>query len=142
MVRYSYHAKKRVKERLDVSVKSQRNKLFNRALRYGHPPSYFGGEFNKYLENKQKSQKNINVKVYDGNIYIYKNKLIITVFPVPTKYLPVKENTLSFIKENELLIKLYNMYGKENVILETIVKDKDSFTVGLVINDVFENYGF
>ena len=71
-VRVTTHAKERASERLNVAYKAKRNKLFNRALKYGHPPADFAGEFEGYLNSKKK-QKGVGVKVYDGNIYIYKN---------------------------------------------------------------------
>ena len=55
-VKSSRHAKERAGERLNIAYKAKRNKLFNRALRYGHPPNDFAGEFFDYLNNKKKRQ--------------------------------------------------------------------------------------
>lgn len=140
-VRVSQHAKFRAKERLDVAYKSKRNQLFNRALRYGHPSTHFAGEFKDYLEVKKKKHKNIGVKVYDNNIFIYKNNLIITVFPVPNKYLPVKDNFASVIRENKDLMQLYRVINKDDVSLEIVQKDNVNIVAGLFIDDVFQNFG-
>lgn len=139
-VRVSAHAKERANERLNVAYKAKRNKLFNRALKYGHPPADFAGEFESYLSSKKK-QKGVGVKVYDGNIYIYKNKLVITVFPVPEKYLPVSDNFASYIKDNPYLMKLYNVVNKDDVLLEVIQRDSNGIVAGLYVSDVFENFG-
>lgn len=140
-VRVSQHAKVRAKERLDVAYKSKRNQLFNRALRYGHPATDFAGEFRDYLDSKKKKHKNIGVKVYDNNVFIYKNRLVITVFPVPEKYLPVKDNFASFIKNNPCLMKLYKVVDKDDILLEVVIKDKENIVTGLYIGDQFENFG-
>lgn len=140
MVRVSQHAKDRAKERLDLSYKAERNKLFARALRYGHPPADFAGEFKQYVENRKRG-KGVGAKIYDNTVFIYKNKTIITVFPVPDKYLPIREHFASYIKDNPLLMKLYEVVDKEDVCLEIITKDKENCVAGLVIEDMFENYG-
>jgi len=140
-VRVSKHAKFRAKERLDVAYKSKRNQLFNRALKFGHPVNDFAGEFRDYLDSKKKKHKNIGIKVYDNNIFIYKNKLVITVFPVPEKYLPIKDNFASFIKDNPCLMKLYKVVDKEDILLEVVIRDKENIVTGLYIGDTFENFG-
>lgn len=140
-VKSSRHAKERAGERLNIAYKAKRNQLFNRALRYGHPPNDFAGEFFDYLNNKKKRQKGIGIKVYDKNIFIYKNKLVITVFPVPEKYLPVEENYASFIKNNQYLMRLYKVVNKEDIIIEVVQRDKDNVVTGLFISDEFQNFG-
>jgi hypothetical protein len=140
-VRVSKHAKERAGERLNVNYKSKRNQLFNRALRYGHPPNDFAGEFRDYLDNKKKKQKSIGIKVYDKNIYIYKNRLVITVFPVPEKYLPIDEQYASYIKDNPYLMKLYKIVNREDIALEVVQKDNESVVTGLSIGDEFQCFG-
>lgn len=139
-VKVSHHAKQRANERLDVAYKAERNKLFKRALKYGHPSADFAGEFAKYLESK-KRDKGVGAKVYDNNIYIYRNKTIITVFPVPDKYIPINEHFASYLKNNPLLMKLYEVVDKEDILLEIILKDKNNVTCALFIDDEFQNFG-
>lgn len=140
-VKVSKHAKERCTERLNIAYKAKRNQLFNRALKYGHPPADFAGEFADYLETRKNKGKNIGVKVYDGNVFIYKNKLVITVFPVPDKYLPVKDNFASYIKNNPYLMKLYEVVDKDDVLLEIVQRDSDGVVAGLFVEDQFENFG-
>lgn len=140
-VKSSKHAKYRANERLNVAYKAKRNQLFNRALKYGHPPADFTGEFRMYLESKKKNKKNVGVKVYDNNIFIYKNKLMITVFPVPERFIPTQDNLSSYIKGNPLLMKLLEVVNKEDVLLEVVIKDKNSYVSALTIDDIFENFG-
>ena len=140
-VKSSRHAKERAGERLNIAYKAKRNKLFNRALRYGHPPNDFAGEFFDYWNNKKKRQKGIGIKVYVRNIFIYKNKLVITVFPGPEKYLPIEENYASFIKNNQYLMRLYKVVNKEDIIIEVVQRDKDNVVTGLFISDEFQNFG-
>ena len=93
------------------------------------------------MNNKKKRQKGIGIKVYDRNIFIYKNKLVITVFPVPEKYLPIEENYASFIKNNQCLMRLYKVVNKEDIIIEVVQRDKDNVVTGLFISDEFQNFG-
>ena len=77
-VKVSHHAKQRANQRLNVAYKAERNKLFKRAIKYGHPPTDFAGDFNLWLSAKKKN-KNVGIKVYDGNIFIYKNRLVVNL---------------------------------------------------------------
>ena len=139
-MKISHHAKQRASERLDVNRKFERDKLFKRALRYGHPISEFAGDFENYLSGKKRA-RNTGVKVYDGNVYIYRNQTVITVFPVPEKYLPIEEHYASYIKNNPLLMKLYEVVDKKDVVLELVTKDANGYIYGLCIEDMFENFG-
>lgn len=139
VVKVTKHARRRANERLDVTHKAETTKLFKRALKYGHPLVDFAGEFGEYLKAKKKN--NFGVKVYNDNIFIYKNKTMITVFPVPEKYLPIKEYYTDYIKNNPLLMRLYEVVDKNDVLLEVIIKDKNNVVSGLTINDIFENFG-
>ena len=126
-MKISHHAKQRASERLDVNRKFERDKLFKRALRYGHPISEFAGDFENYLSG--------------NNVYIYRNQTVITVFPVPEKYLPIEEHYASYIKNNPLLMKLYEVVDKKDVVLELVTKDANGYIYGLCIEDMFENFG-
>jgi len=145
-VHVTRHAATRARERLAISYKSQRNKLFTKALRYGTPPNEFYGEFCEYLKSK-KRHKNSGVKVYDGNVYIYKNKTVITVFSVPQKYRPYKQwltkNIQPIIESQPVLLKkLYEVVDKDKVELEVIQVDQQGNVVsGLTIDGVFECFG-
>lgn len=142
-VKVSKHARRRAKERLNVSYKAERNKLFNKALRFGHNTNEFAGEFLDYLNSKTQKHKNTGIKVYDGNIYIYsnRNKLVITTYPVPQKFLPIQEQFASYLKNNQCLMRLYDVVDKSNVYIETICSDKENVITALYIQDIFMNYG-
>lgn len=141
MYKATNHSKKRASQRLGVSYKSERNQLFQNAMKYGHPPADFAGQFRSYLDNKTNNKKKIQVKVYDDTIYVYKNKTIITVFPVPQMYLPIDNYYSSFIKNNPNLDKLYEIVDKQDVLLELVVRDNKEYVYGLYICDEFKNFG-
>ena len=135
-VKVSHHAKQRANQRLNVAYKAERNKLFKRAIKYGHPPTDFAGDFNLWLSAKKKN-KNVGIKVYDGNIFIYKNRLVITVFPVPERFLPIKDHYVASVKEFEKLVAKIN---RENISFEVMLTG-ETITVGMFIDDCFETFG-
>ena len=138
-LKVSNHAKRRVSERLNVSHKAKRNQLLNRAIKYGHSYDEFRGDFLDYLTVKKNRKKsNIGIKVYDNNIYIYQGKTIITVFPVPKKYLP----TDNYLRCNyHYLEELYKYVDKKDVLIEKVLEDKNGVVTAINIKDIFENFG-
>lgn len=139
-VRVSQHAKLRANQRLNLSYKAERNKQFNKALKNGISYKSFGGDFYNYLLKKKNKNKNTGIKVYNNNIYVYKGKLIITVYPVPEKYIPVESYLSSFLN-NGLLIKLYSIVDKSKIKFDVILKEKNNVTCSLYIEDNFMNFG-
>lgn len=86
------HAKNRYSERTDVSKNSTKHNT-KYAYKNGTPISKFTGDFYNYLFFKQRHNSRVSVKVYNNNVYIFDNinKKLITVYPVPEKFLPVEQ---------------------------------------------------
>lgn len=138
-LKVSNHAKRRVSERLNVSHKAKRNQLLNRALKYGHNYDEYKGDFLDYLTIKKNRKKsNIGIKVYDNNIYIYQGKIVITVFPVPKKYIPSDY----YLRQNyHYLEELYKYVDKEKVLLEKVLENDNEVVTAINIDGYFENFG-
>ena len=121
------HGKMRLKER--VLPEQNVNSFVRLVLRNGKNRSNYNGAFYLYLLSKTHGNKKI--KVYEDNVYIFNrntNKLV-TTFPVPRKYLPLKKYEIPkrilsltmFIKGN---------YGKEVAIIM-----KDGSELKGILND-------
>lgn len=80
----SKHGKDRVRQRTSYYKSSDINSLFNRAIRYGKSPTFFQPPFSDFL--KTKLRRGIQVKVYQGMIFIYKGTILITSYSIPDKY--------------------------------------------------------
>ena len=141
-VKLSKHAKVRAKQRLNISHKPDRTKQFKQALLHGVHYTKYCGDFYTYLENKKKKHSaNIGIKIFNNNIYIYKGKLVITVYPVPNKYRPVDQYLTSFLKSSPLVDELYKQLDKKEVSFEVMSRDSSGVTCGLFINNEFINFG-
>lgn|SRR5574344_1756744 len=81
------HGLKRIRERVSSVDKGSATSFFSSAIRYGKSPSQIKDlDFKLYIEKKIKSRNGIQAKVYGGFIFIYKNRKLITVYPVPYQY--------------------------------------------------------
>ena len=98
----SNHAKIRAAERLDLTRRDDVNHLFRQAISYGINPSKFTGKFKDYLLSKLKKHSYCSIIVYSDFIYVRHNNKLITMYPVPDKYIPVKtylKNNVNVIEE-------------------------------------------
>lgn len=88
-VNVSSHGKTRMQERLNV-YNTYKSTISNVRIK-GKSVEYFHGPLYYYLTRKKKGQ----IWVYKNNIYVfgtkYNKKKLITVFPVPKRYLPVEK---------------------------------------------------
>lgn len=134
------HAKQRLKKRQDIGNKNLREKLLFKVKQYGLLPDAFIGEFKKYLKGKLR-KPNTQIKVYENFIYIIGNKRLITSYQVPDKYLPIKKWLKKTYNNSQLYIELLDYLKEEDFEIVLLHKDKDEYIVGLVVKDVFENYG-
>lgn len=135
----SHHAKTRFKERLDIPFSQECVRQFKHAVKDGWGYDHYTGAFKQYLQSHKRS--NCGLKVYKENVYIYRNSTLITVFPVPDKYLPTKIHTARYHAENPYLVKLSQILNTEDIELEVIIQEKNNYTAGLVIDGEFKNYG-
>lgn len=80
------HAKKRIHQRMGINRKSA-EKISKRALREGFEVREFKGSFRRYLDSKFLQQKNVKIKIYLENVFLFSlDGWLVTVFPVPSKY--------------------------------------------------------
>ena len=122
-MKVSHHAKQRARERIDGPTnKYQKNQLFTKALQKGVPAKNYSGPFREYLNNKL-NHKGTNIKVYKNNIYVYNNRVVLTVFPVPQMYLPVDDYLASFLDNNPNLARLYSMVPRQEVSFELVITE-------------------
>ena len=86
MSRYvtTYHAKERIRERFDFAKGTEINKLFAKAIKSGKSPSDLEEPFASFCRSKL--SRGAQIKVYNGMIFIYKGKKLITSYKVPDKY--------------------------------------------------------
>ena len=134
------HAKQRLKKRQDIGNKNQREKLLFKVKQYGLVAENFIGDFKKFLKGKQR-KPNTQIKVYEDFIYIIGNKRLITSYEVPARFLPTKKWMKKTYNGLSLYETLLDYLKEEEFEIIVITKDSSGYTVGLVINDVFENYG-
>lgn len=78
------HAKERMKDRVGIGRKQDIRKEFQLAMKYGSIDKIKDEDFKEYLE--ERGMGGNGVKVYDGNIFIHRNKTLITIYPVPDKF--------------------------------------------------------
>lgn len=83
------HAYKRAKKRLKLKRDAVDELAFN-GLRYGIGRANAKGRLKKYLDKLYLKEKNANnIKIYKGIVFVFKDALLITIFPLPgglTKY--------------------------------------------------------
>lgn len=143
-VQITKHARHRFAERLELTRREDMAHFFRNAVMYGLSPHSFKGKFHTYLLNKLKKNSYCTVKVYNDFIYIHRNKKLITMFPVPEKYLPVKQwlpsvyNSMILEKENipELTLRKYYKTGDIHFYTKPPGKNGKSYLVALVINNM------
>lgn len=84
--RVTSHAAKRTKERLGIPKRiSEKNA--KKALQFGIRHSETSGGLHRYISSLYwKQQTANNVRIYCGNVYIFHDETLITVFPLPQKY--------------------------------------------------------
>lgn len=86
------HAYKRFFERTNFTAKQQSHSA-KQAWKYGRKVAEFCDPFYSYLIDKQLSGDRTSVRIYDKNIYVFDNRhqRLITVYPVPERFVPVKQ---------------------------------------------------
>ena len=87
----SSHAKMRAAERMNVSRRNDVHHFFRMALTSGKSPHDFNGKFKNYLLKKLKNNPYKAIKIYGDFMYIHKGKNLITMYPVPSRFLPITD---------------------------------------------------
>lgn len=88
----SKHSKERIVQRIgDITTFAEAKRLAKQARVSGKTINYFQKyeKFFSYLQNKRNQTNDCSVRVYRGYIYIWrgKNKTLVTVHPIPTRYI-------------------------------------------------------
>ena len=122
----THHARQRLNERVNLTKK--RTSIANIAYCKGLTPLQYRGTFFQYLSTKKGK-----VKVYHDYIYIFSKarKRLITVFPIPQKYLPVDKYKIP--------LEIINLANKINSLNSVNVKiiTKDNLIVEGILIDFF-----
>ena len=115
----SKHAQKRIEERLKEN-NSSKVKLFKSAIKSGNEKECYCGDFYKYLYGK--SLKGQKIKVYNNNIFIMtrKGKILITVYPVPNRFIPTEQ----YLINKEKSIVYYNIHKFYNKEIKLLIDQK------------------
>ncbi len=124
----TYHGRHRVSER--VTRVQNKVSLVGRASRLGKTKNMYFGKFHQYLDSKSKNGK---IKVYQEYIYILtkNSRKLITVYPVPRKYLPTEQYEIT----KELYTKTMKINSHVNE--EVIITTKDGMVVRGTIKKEF-----
>lgn len=124
----TYHGRHRVSER--VTRVQNKVSLVGRVSRLGKTKNMYFGKFHQYLDSKSKNGK---IKVYQEYIYILtkNSRKLITVYPVPRKYLPTEQYEIT----KELYTK--TMKINSHVDEEVIVTTKDGMIFRGIIKKEF-----
>ena len=140
------HVVKRANERLNIEG-TPSDSVIKKMMKYGMTIGDFTGDFYSYLQYvKTKKYKSISIRVLYDSILIYNknSKRAITVYPVPPKFLPIEQ----YIKSEEnrevtkLMQELRSLLGYTiKIDLQVLTIKPNDVTVGLCIDDCFENYG-
>ena len=83
-VAISNHAFERAQERLSLNPKSF-IKMVDKAYQKGIKESELVGDFASYI-NELRGEREQEVRIYGEFIYIFVNKLLVTVYVCPSKY--------------------------------------------------------
>lgn len=91
MAKITMHSKQRIVERVEeVNTFSEAKKLAKQAKKSGKTINDFQkfSNFFSYLQNKRDQTNSCCIRVYKGNIYIWRgrNKVLVTAHPIPDRY--------------------------------------------------------
>lgn len=90
MAKITKHSKQRIVERTDgINTFSEAKKLAKQAKKSGKTINDFQryDNFFSYLQNKKSQTNSCSIRVYRGNIYIWRGKnILVTVHPIPDRY--------------------------------------------------------
>lgn len=147
-VQITKHARTRFAERLDLTRREEMNHYFKSAIKSGLNPKSFKGKFHTYLISKLKKNSYCTLKVYSDFIYIHRNKKLITMFPVPEKYLPVSQwlpknynNTIDEVENiPELILRTKYKTGDTHFYSKKPGKNNNMYQVVLIVNNELASY--
>lgn len=93
--RISNHSKERIIERTDgIYTKAEAKRIAKQARQSGKTINDFQKypNFFSYLRNKKSQTNSCTIRVYRGNIYIWRGKnILVTAHPIPDRYIKEME---------------------------------------------------
>ena len=86
------HAKQRITERTSIPL-SEAKKIAKHVFKNGFKLRQFSGEFYDYLCGKRIDGGQYDIRVWEDMVYIYdtRQKRLLTVYPIPTEFLPISD---------------------------------------------------
>ncbi len=96
MARITKHSKERIVQRTEgVDTFAEAKRMAKQARISGKTINHFQKypKFFSYLQNKRSQTNDCSVRVYQGNIYIWrgKTKSLVTAHPIPDRYIKEME---------------------------------------------------
>lgn len=90
-IRVSYHAEKRMRERMGLNKKSI-ERIAQRAYETGVRHCDCKGNLRKYISHVWENNKNANnIRIYSDKVFVFCDDLLITVFHLPRDLVREKE---------------------------------------------------
>ena len=86
------HAKQRITERTDIPL-SNAKRISDHVFKNGYKLRVFTGDLYDYLCSKRIDGGHYDIRVWEDYIYIYdtQQKRLLTVYPIPTEFLPISD---------------------------------------------------
>ncbi len=95
MARITKHSKERIVQRTDANSFAEAKKLAKQAKLSGKTINHFQRypRFFSYLQNKRAQTNDCSIRIYQGNIFIWRGrtKSLVTAHPIPDRYLTEME---------------------------------------------------
>jgi hypothetical protein len=86
------HAKRRIKARAGINKRSS-ERLAEKAFMYGITHAELSGSLCRYIDGVYlKYRKANNIRIYNHQVFLFRGTVLITMFPLPTKYYSTIEN--------------------------------------------------
>lgn len=86
MAKLTHHARERMRERVGIPNKRQKQNIAN-ALRRGLTLQNTTGTIHSYIVYLYKRHYRANnIRIYKGYVYIFHNDVLITVYPLPEQH--------------------------------------------------------
>ena len=85
MTTVTKHGEKRMKSRCGIPKRAARRNAqtaYDKGLNYENAT----GKLKKYIDSKNESTEITDVRIWNGNVYVFFGEALLTVYPVPRKY--------------------------------------------------------
>lgn len=138
MVSVTSHAKRRLKERCGVSKNSAMNmaeRAFNKGISFENAST----DLKKYISSVYIRHEKIgdNIRIYGNMVYVFDNRTLITVYPIPGNLITEMERIATSI--DNAANKAYQEYTTPKNICTTPKKIISEFDVVTLAKKLFSN---